>query len=579
MASEVVSKVVSKLPSHLQCYLARQDYDLYTAIDHASWRFIMRISVDFFKKHAHPIYLKGLAETGITIDRIPRITEMSEKLSQFGWSAVPITGFIPPAPFLEMLSLRIMPIACDMRKLENIDYTPSPDIVHEAAGHAPIIADQAYQAYLKKFGEIARYVIFAKEDLALYEAVLNLSEIKEDPHSTEQKIAQAQHLLDEAVKNIPYVSEAQKLTRLGWWTTEYGLIEQSNEYKIYGAGLLSSVGESYFCLKSSVPKIPLTIKCTETDYDITKPQPQLFVTDDFKKLEGVIDQLAEQMSYKRGGEYGLTVARRAQTVTTVELENNLQVSGILQDFKLDKNGGLTFFKFSGPCQISKNFKELEGHSAKTHHHGFSSPLGCCDQIQNFKTWKVGQTLTLLYESGFKVFGVLEKCLVLNESPAIITFSDCTVSFEDQIYFDPSWGQFDLIVGSKAKSVFGGAADRSAFMMSTQAPTFKPRSQKNNRTSENNELIKLYEKVALLNSQNQSTEQVLLKITEVLTALDKDFSEDWLLRLQILEMLHEKKIKSELCEQLENKLNQIKKTSEKLEMLIQRGLQLFNTKVH
>lgn len=565
-----------EVPPHLQCFLAQQDYDLYTAIDHASWRFIMRISIDFFKKHAHPIYLNGLGETGITIDKIPKISEMSQKLSKFGWTAVPITGFIPPAPFLEMLSLRIMPIACDMRKLENIDYTPSPDIVHEAAGHAPIIADQSYQSYLKKFGEIARFVIFAQEDLAVYEAVLNLSEIKEDPHSTEKQIERAQSQLDEAVKNIPYVSEAQRLTRLGWWTTEYGLIEHDGEYKIYGAGLLSSVGESYFCLKSNVPKVPLTIDCTEVDYDITKPQPQLFFTDDFRKLEKVIDELASQMSYKRGGVYGLEVAQRARTVVTVELENGLQVSGVLQDFRLDQNEDLTFFKFSGPCQISREFKELEGHSLKVHHEGFSSPLGKCEQIDDFRSWKKGQKLNLRYQSGFEVSGVFERIHLIESSPGIITFSDCTVKLGDQIFFQPEWGQFDLIIGSEAKSVFGGAADRTSYVLADQSKSFKPRSQKNNKTNENVELIPLYQKICYLRESPLSGEIIVSQIKEVLQVLDQKFSDDWLLRLEILEILVSKNLAPDLVSVLTKHLDQIKNQSEKLLMLINRGLKLFST---
>src|SRR5690606_15676947 len=98
------------VPNYLKQFVARQNYDSYTAIDHAGWRYIMRISRAFFKKHAHPKYLEGLTATGITTDRIPRISEMDEKLKRFGWRAAAVTGFIPPAVFLEFLSLGILPI-------------------------------------------------------------------------------------------------------------------------------------------------------------------------------------------------------------------------------------------------------------------------------------------------------------------------------------------------------------------------------------------------------------------------------------------------------------------------------------
>ena len=116
---------------------------------------------------------------------------MDEKLRRFGWRAVAVSGFIPPAAFMEFQSLGVLPIACDMRKLENLAYTPAPDIVHEAAGHAPIIADPEYAAYLREYGEVSRKAIFTDQDMAVYEAIRNLSGVKEDPASTPEQLAAA----------------------------------------------------------------------------------------------------------------------------------------------------------------------------------------------------------------------------------------------------------------------------------------------------------------------------------------------------------------------------------------------------
>src|SRR3954462_13512230 len=90
-----------KIPDHLLPYIAHQDASLYTAIDHASWRFILKSSQAFFANHAHPMYLNGLRETGISTDRIPLLSEMDEKLRGFGWRGVAVSGFIPPAVFME----------------------------------------------------------------------------------------------------------------------------------------------------------------------------------------------------------------------------------------------------------------------------------------------------------------------------------------------------------------------------------------------------------------------------------------------------------------------------------------------
>ena len=109
----------------------------------------MKISVSFFSKNAHSVYLDGLKKTGITLNKIPKIESINKKLNDFGWKAVCVRGFIPPNAFMEFQSLKILPIAADMRSHNNLTYTPAPDIVHEAAGHSPMISDSDYAEYLK----------------------------------------------------------------------------------------------------------------------------------------------------------------------------------------------------------------------------------------------------------------------------------------------------------------------------------------------------------------------------------------------------------------------------------------------
>ena len=92
---------------------------------------------------------------------------------------------------------------------------------------------------------------------------------------------------------------------MNWWTAEYGLIGSLEAPKIFGAGLLSSVGESKWCLSNQVKKIPLTLECVKQTYDITEPQPQLFVAENFHHLSDVLKQLSETMAYKTGGRKAL----------------------------------------------------------------------------------------------------------------------------------------------------------------------------------------------------------------------------------------------------------------------------------
>ena len=105
---------------------------------------------------------------GIPLDRIPKVDEMDKKLDDYKWGAVTVKGFIPPIIFMEFLSRRVLPIAVDMRTLEHVTYTPAPDIIHEAAGHAPIIANTDYADHLCAYGEVVKKAIQSKHDSELY---------------------------------------------------------------------------------------------------------------------------------------------------------------------------------------------------------------------------------------------------------------------------------------------------------------------------------------------------------------------------------------------------------------------------
>lgn len=582
-----------QVPEHLRPHIAIQDYSKYTDIDHAGWRFIIRVSKDFFKKHAHKKYIDGLKETGITVDYIPRISEMDEKLKKFGWRAVTVTGFIPPAVFLEFQSLGILPIACDMRRLEHIEYTPSPDIVHEAAGHAPIIADPKYASYLKQFGEVARKVIFAKEDIEVYEAIKDLSDIKEAPGTTQDQIDAAYTRLKSAYKKVKYVSEASQLSRLGWWTIEYGLVKEGREFKIYGAGLLSSVGESYSAVHGKVKKIPLSIKCVDVDYDITKPQPQLFYVKDFKDLKKVIEQLSKRMAYKIGGMKGLEKAKKAGTVTTSVLDSGVQISGVLKDV-IKKGKEPIYLQFEGPCQLSYQDVEFEGHSATYHSMGYGTPIGkikklnksldkiTLRELKGLQIKATGRT-RIEFKSGVVVDGIVSDVIQTKKKISVLTFKDCTVKLGSRILFSPDWGVFDLACGSKVISVFGGAADRAAFVKATNKEEISPKLQVSNLTDEHKELLPLYQKTRSLREQKIADPSLLKEVKEISIRLDKSYPNDWLLRLELIEIL-DKYLNSPTAEndklEIEHlnkhllvRLKEIGKNSRSTKSLIDRGLKL------
>ncbi len=356
------------LPPHLQRYVVGQDYDAYTPRDQAVWRHILKRLRRHLEPRAHGIYLEGLEATGIDPEAIPRLEAMNEKLARLGWRCVGVRGFIPPAIFTELQARGILAIAADIRSHEHIAYTPAPDIVHESAGHAPIIADQAYADYLKACGEVGFKAIASAEDRALFEAIRNLSVVKEDPHATADDVAHAQVRIDAASRSVRYVSESTKASRLYWWTAEYGLVGAVERPKIYGAGLLSSIGEAEHCLKAEVRKVPLSVACTDTPYDITRMQPQLFVAKDFQHLNDVLRDFRHTLAYVRGGDYGLDEALRSRAVNHLVLRKQggetLELTGEVREVHTagrDTGPGLTacVIELSGPTMLSKDFRCTE----------------------------------------------------------------------------------------------------------------------------------------------------------------------------------------------------------------------------
>ena len=357
-----------ELPPHLQRYVVEQDYASYTPRDQSVWRHVMRRLSSHLESRAHSSYLRGLAETGIELEEIPRLETMNEKLERLGWRCVGVRGFIPPAVFTEMQARGILAIAADIRSHKTIMYTPAPDIIHESAGHAPIIADAGYAAYVRSAGEVGFKAIASAEDRALFEGIRNLSVVKEDPMATADDIEHAQARLDAAAKSVRYVSESTRASRLYWWTAEYGMVGTVDHPKLYGAGLLSSIGEAEHCLTPEVRKLPLSVECANIAYDITRMQPQLFVARDFRHLNDVLADFKHSLAYIRGGDYGLDEALRSRAVNHLVLRKrggeSIEVTGEIREIHRagkDTGPGLTasVIELVGPTMISTNGKCTE----------------------------------------------------------------------------------------------------------------------------------------------------------------------------------------------------------------------------
>ncbi|MEY8347885.1 aromatic amino acid hydroxylase [Bacillus cereus] len=571
----------TEIPSHLKPFVSTQHYNQYTPVNHAVWRYIMRQNHNFLKDVAHPAYVNGLQSSGINIDAIPKVEEMNECLAPSGWGAVTIDGLIPGVAFFDFQGHGLLPIATDIRKVENIEYTPAPDIVHEAAGHAPILLDPTYAKYVKRFGQIGAKAFSTKEEHEAFEAVRTLTIVKESPTSTPEEVAAAEKEVTEKQKLVSGLSEAEQISRLFWWTVEYGLIGDINNPKIYGAGLLSSVGESKHCLTDAVEKVPFSIEaCTKTTYDVTKMQPQLFVCESFEELTEALEKFSETMAFKTGGAEGLEKAIRSENNATAELSSGLQITGTFAEKIQNDAGTVIYMRTNTPTALALNNKQLPSHSTGVHQDGFGTPVGllegnisledCTDEELQSLGIIISNRVELFFTSGVHVKGTVTDIVKNNEKIALISFTDCTVVYKDRLLFDASWGAFDMAVGAKISSVFPGAADAVAFFGINEEVEETP------TPLTLTELDRMYQTVRDIRNEGVLQDSHVEQLVVIQEVLNKFYTKEWLLRLEIVELLlkHNKghEASTALLEQLSTFTE-----NESVKRLIHNGLSLLPIK--
>ena len=542
------NELIDRLPKHLKQFIKPQNYEDYSPINQAVWRYVMRRLLKYLTEVAHSSYLTGLEKTGVRIEEIPNMYGMNRILKEIGWAAVAVDGFIPPNAFMEFQAYKVLVIASDIRQLENIEYTPAPDIIHESAGHAPIIANPDYAEYLRRLGDIGSKAILSKHDMDLYEAVRKLSILKEAEGISEKEIHAVEMEIHALQSKKVKLSEMAQMRNLQWWTVEYGLIGDLNNPKIYGAGLLSSIGESISCLKSDVKKIPYTLAAAQQPFDVTKPQPQLYVTPSFPHLMEVLEEFADTLSLRLGGREGIQKLIESQMVGSIELTTGLQVSGKFSRILLDENNKVVFYQTKGPSALAYREKELIGHGITYHKNGISSPLGKLKNIElaiedmgptDLKLYHFydGKWLSFEFESGIKVEGLNITGIRNAQGKLIlIRLKDCTITYKNEYLFLPEHGIYDMIVGKDIVSAFAGAADSNSFpnlYAESSTLTIKP--------TKNKTVIKLekyYGVVRNYRKEKKSDPELLKNLFEEVTAL---YPKEWLLFIEIIELSNDKKL--------------------------------------
>jgi len=246
--------MVGSSPSSLHAssftpYLIQQDYAAYTEEQHATWAELVSRRMPQLARHAAEEYLEGFAIIGLRENRLPNLSEISQRLSlRTRWNTVPVSGFMPGPAFFEMLSLRQFPTTTWLRKPDSLEYTPEPDIFHDVFGHVPMHAHPVFADFLADYGQLCSTI----DDEALLE----------------------------------------RIGRLFWYTVEFGLIRQHGRVRVYGSGLISSNGECSHVLEGRCEIRDFRLEdVLSSPVQVDRMNPVLFAIESFDQIYQALQQV------------------------------------------------------------------------------------------------------------------------------------------------------------------------------------------------------------------------------------------------------------------------------------------------
>lgn len=220
-----------------------QNWNAFTREEHAVWDTLFERQIKLLPGRASKAYLHGLDLLKLSDGGIPNFEELSERLMKLtGWQVVAVPGLVPDEVFFDHMANRRFVAGNFIRRPDQLDYLQEPDVFHDVFGHVPMLADPVFADYMEAYGRGG---------------------------------ARAMEL-----------GALKQLSRLYWYTVEFGLIEEAGDLRIYGSGIVSSFGESRFALDSDSPnRIGFDLKrVMRTEYRIDDFQQNYFVIPSFDEL-------------------------------------------------------------------------------------------------------------------------------------------------------------------------------------------------------------------------------------------------------------------------------------------------------
>ena len=234
-----------------------QVYSNYTQEDFEVWKLLFNRQASLIKSSASSEYLKALDVIGFSDERIPDFKQIADVLKPLtGWNLVTVPNISEQKQFFVFLSQKQFTATCWLRRMDELDYLEEPDMFHDVFGHAPLLSNKAYTDFFKAISHIA-------------------------------------------LKYIDNPKAIELLGRIYWFTIEFGLIRENEKLKIYGAGIISSFGETQNCFKESTKKFDFNVRqILDTDFRTDVLQDKYFVIDSFEQLYRSIPEIQTELEHR-----------------------------------------------------------------------------------------------------------------------------------------------------------------------------------------------------------------------------------------------------------------------------------------
>ncbi|MEO9484233.1 MAG: phenylalanine 4-monooxygenase [Ekhidna sp.] len=228
----------------------RQIYENYTEEDFEVWKILYDRQMKQFPTHASHAYREGLEIANFETGVIPDFKETNEILQDTtGWQLAVVPGIVPDYTFFELMANRRFPATTWLRKMKELDYLEEPDMFHDVFAHVPLLTNQHFVDFLEALSKIG-------------------------------------------LKYVGNEYAIELLSRVYWFTVEFGLIQEKEGLRIYGAGILSSAGETKFSLSDEPPKHAFSVRhMLDTAYRKDKFQTEYFITESYEQLYESIPEI------------------------------------------------------------------------------------------------------------------------------------------------------------------------------------------------------------------------------------------------------------------------------------------------